>query len=218
MGKKKDKLAAQQQQQLQQQVPWKSIDKDPLGFLVSPEDPGSFFERNWEQKPAVFKATAERVALFQGLCSLPAVVNWLKQRQKKAGPLAFGVDFNTARYRNGVRETPNGEVADAGGFKALHDDEGCTLQLFQPQRFFDPCWRLLAALERQLGCLVGSNAYLTPAGSQGLAPHYDDVELWVVQTHGSKVWKLYQSTNGYQLPNQPCPDFDQVRALPATHT
>jgi hypothetical protein len=39
MGKKKDKLAAQQQQQQQQQqqVPWKSIDKDPLGFLVAPE-------------------------------------------------------------------------------------------------------------------------------------------------------------------------------------
>eukprot|EP00882_Tetradesmus_deserticola_P024200 GHRQ01026436.1.p1 GENE.GHRQ01026436.1~~GHRQ01026436.1.p1 ORF type:complete len:123 (-),score=8.05 GHRQ01026436.1:281-649(-) len=79
------------------------------------QDPGSFFERNWEQKPAVFKATAERVALFQGLCSLPAVVNWLKQRQKKAGPLAFGVDFNTARYRNGVRETPNGEVRGQEG-------------------------------------------------------------------------------------------------------
>jgi hypothetical protein len=57
-------------------------------------------------------------------------------------------------------------VADSSALKALHDDEGCTLQLHQPQRFFDPCWRLLAAMERQLGCLVGSNAYLTPAGSQ----------------------------------------------------
>jgi hypothetical protein len=58
------------------------------------------------------------------------------------------------------------QVADSAALKALHDDEGSTLQLHQPQRFFDPCWHLLAALERQLGCLVGSNAYLTPAGSQ----------------------------------------------------
>ncbi|WIA29285.1 hypothetical protein OEZ86_011790 [Tetradesmus obliquus] len=209
MGKKKDKLAAQQQQQQQQQAPWKNIDKEPLGFLVAPEDPDTFFKGNWEQKPAVFKATPERVALFQGLCSFPAVINWLKQREKKAGPLAFGVDVNAARYKKGVRETPNGEVADASALKALHDDEGCTLQLHQPQRFFDPCWRLLAAMERQLGCLVGSNAYLTPAGSQGLAPHHDDVELWVVQTHGSKQWKLYQPINAYQLPNQPSGDLDQ---------
>jgi hypothetical protein len=74
------------------------------------QDPDAFFKGNWEQKPAVFKATPERVALFQGLCSFPSVLNWLKQREKKAGPLAFGVDVNAARYKNGVRETPNGEV------------------------------------------------------------------------------------------------------------
>lgn len=50
---------------------------------------------------------------------------------------------------------------------------------------------------------------------QGLAPHHDDVELWVVQTHGSKQWKLYQPINAYQLPNQPSGDLDQVRARTA---
>jgi len=40
-------------------------------------------------------------------------------------------------------------------------------QVHQPQRFSDELWRLLAALEGQLGCLVGCNAYLTPAGTQG---------------------------------------------------
>lgn len=71
-----------------------------------------------------------------------------------------------------------------------------------------------AALERQLGCLVGANAYLTPQGSQGLAPHHDDVELWVVQTAGKKKWRLYQPINGYQLPNQPSGDLEQVGARP----
>ena len=42
--------------------------------------------------------------------------------------------------------------------------EGCTLQLHQPQRWNEALWRLIAAMERQLGCLVGANAYLTPAG------------------------------------------------------
>jgi hypothetical protein len=51
--------------------------------------------------------------LFQGLCSFPAVVNWLKQRQQRSGPLEFGVDVNAARYKDGVRETPNGEVRQA---------------------------------------------------------------------------------------------------------
>jgi hypothetical protein len=42
-----------------------------------------------------------------------------------------------------------------------------TLQFHQPQRFSDELWRLLAGLERQLGCLAGCNAYITPPGTQG---------------------------------------------------
>lgn len=38
------------------------------------------------------------------------------------------------------------------------------MQVIQPQRWLDPLWRLTAALEAQLGCLVGINAYITPAG------------------------------------------------------
>jgi hypothetical protein len=44
------------------------------------------------------------------MCSLPTILNWLKQREKKAGPLEFGVDINAARYKDGTRTTPNGEV------------------------------------------------------------------------------------------------------------
>lgn len=73
----------------------------------------AFFSEHWEKQPAVFKATPGRVALFQGMCSLPTFINWLKQREKKAGPLTFGVDVNAARYRDGVRTTPNGEVCVA---------------------------------------------------------------------------------------------------------
>lgn len=37
MGKKKDKLAAQQQGAAAAQIPWKEIDKDPMRFLVAPK-------------------------------------------------------------------------------------------------------------------------------------------------------------------------------------
>ena len=30
-------------------------------------------------------------------------------------------------------------------------------------------------------CGAGANAYLTPAGSQGFAPHYDDVDVFILQ-------------------------------------
>jgi hypothetical protein len=34
----------------------------------------------------------------------------LKKRENAEGPWEFGVDVNAARYRDGIRETPNGEV------------------------------------------------------------------------------------------------------------
>lgn len=34
-------------------------------------------------------------------------------------------------------------------------------------------------------------SYLTPPGSQGFAPHYDDIEAFVVQLEGRKHWRLY---------------------------
>ena len=41
----------------------------------------------------------------------------------------------------------------------------------------DKLWQMLSLLESYFNCLVGSNVYITPSGSQGLAPHYDDVEV-----------------------------------------
>lgn len=73
-----------------------------------------FFDKYWEKQPGVFKATPGRMALFQGMCSLPTLLNWLRQREKKQGPLEFAVDVNAARYRDGTRETPNGEVRTRG--------------------------------------------------------------------------------------------------------
>ena len=43
-------------------------------------------------------------------------------------------------------------------------------------------------------------------GTQGLAPHHDDVELWICQTQGSKRWRLYRPH--MQLPNMPSRDFE----------
>lgn len=45
------------------------------------------------------------------------------------------------------------------------------------------------------------------AGTQGLAPHYDDVELWVCQAEGSKRWRLHAPYKGMQLPATPSADL-----------
>ena len=70
-------------------------------------------------------------------------------------------------------------------------------------------WALLAALERELGCLSGCSAYLTPPHCQGLAPHHDDVEVFILQTEGCKRWRLYDPVDGHSLPATPSADLDE---------
>ena len=57
------------------------------------------------------------------------------------------------------------QVADSKTVWGLYQ-EGCTLQVHQPQRWEKPLANLCALLEQRLGCLVGINAYLTPPHTQ----------------------------------------------------
>ena len=41
--------------------------------------------------------------------------------------------------------------------------------------------------------------YLTPANSQGFAPHYDDIEAFILQLEGRKHWKIYQPRSGEEV-------------------
>lgn len=106
------------------------------------------------------------------------------------------------------------QVCDVTAVRGLFDS-GCTLQVVQPQRFLEDLREICVRLESSMNCLVGCNAYLTPANTQGLAPHHDDVELFVCQTQGSKKWKLYEPIKGFVLPNGPSGDLPQKEVGPA---
>jgi bifunctional lysine-specific demethylase and histidyl-hydroxylase NO66 len=58
-------------------------------------------------------------------------------------------------------------------------------------RYWPPLTRLVAELELALGHPCQANAYLTPPGSQGFAVHSDSHDVFVFQTHGSKLWEVH---------------------------
>jgi lysine-specific demethylase/histidyl-hydroxylase NO66 len=50
---------------------------------------------------------------------------------------------------------------------------------------------LVAELELELGHPCQANAYLTPPGAQGFAVHSDSHDVFVLQTHGTKMWEVH---------------------------
>lgn len=70
-------------------------------------------------------------------------------------------------------------------------DEGATIVLQGLQRYWSPVGDLVAELELELGHPCQANAYLTPPGAQGFAVHSDSHDVFVLQTHGTKMWEVH---------------------------
>lgn len=52
--------------------------------------------------------------------------------------------------------------------------------------------------------------YLTPPDSQGFAPHYDDIDAFILQVEGKKRWKLYGARKEEEkLPRFSSPNFSE---------
>jgi lysine-specific demethylase/histidyl-hydroxylase NO66 len=81
-------------------------------------------------------------------------------------------------------------LLDPGKVFALFDD-GATVVLQGLHRYWAPLGALVADLELALGHPCQANAYLTPPAAQGFAVHSDSHDVFVFQTHGSKVWEVH---------------------------
>lgn len=81
--------------------------------------------------------------------------------------------------------------------------EGATIVLQGLHRYWPPLTELISALETELGHPCQANAYLTPPGSQGFAVHSDTHDVFVFQTHGSKLWEIHDlDDSGRRVPEQ----------------
>lgn len=150
------------------------------------------FKSEYFEKKPLHVRKADKGELFgSGLFSRKKMLKVMEKQQH----MGFGKDLTVCRYVNSERENFDGE--DSNGHATSRQvasllDRGYSCQFYQPQRYADGLYELNAAFEEVFGGLAGASAYLTPANSQALAPHHDDVEVFVLQTQGRKKWKLYR--------------------------
>lgn len=90
-------------------------------------------------------------------------------------------------------------MADAG--RVLdHFAAGATVVLQALHRWWPPLARFCRELELALTHPVQANAYLTPAGASGLAPHHDTHDVIVLQVEGTKSWRVREPAVADPLP------------------
>lgn len=185
--------------------------KHVFKWLLSGLSPTEFFKTHFEKKPTLRHNPPTK---FRQLISTDYIRDLLS-----SGRLRYTTDIDITKYTvESGRRTLNKEagVVAKDAWRML-SEEGCSLRLLRPQQYCDALWRLCAHLEEFLGCAVGVNVYITPGGSQGFAPHFDDVDAFVCQVEGKKRWRVYggREDGGDDLPRVSSVDFGQedVRGL-----
>ncbi|XP_034555883.1 ribosomal oxygenase 1 [Notolabrus celidotus] len=172
-------------------------------WLISPIPAKSFFKETWEKKPILVQR--KNPNYYKGLFSTAEFDRILRQDD-----VQYGVNLDVTSYTNGKREThnPPGRALPFSVWDFY--ESGCSLRMLNPQAFASTVWNVLSILQEQFGSMTGANVYLTPAGTQGFAPHYDDIEAFVVQLEGKKHWRVYNPrTEDEVLPVLSSTNFDQ---------
>ncbi|XP_072569814.1 ribosomal oxygenase 2 isoform X2 [Paramormyrops kingsleyae] len=158
--------------------------------LIAPLGVEEFFRDYWEKKPLHLQRRDPALVAY---CSTLFQLSDLKGLCSRG--LQYPTDVNICHCVDGKRKpvARRGRVIYSELKKEFNKNR-VTIQFHQPQRFKDELWRIQEQLECFFKSLVGSNVYITPQESQGLPPHYDDIEAFVLQLEGEKHWRLYQPT------------------------
>jgi ribosomal protein L16 Arg81 hydroxylase len=167
-----------------------------LQWLLAPISVQTFFKTYWEKKPLHIKR--KHPNYYQNLFSKQQFDQYCKRNdsktKKNSKTLEYGADLNVCIFEDGVKIDKNpkeNKIVDSAAVQKLFN-EGCTLQVLHPQHYSHSIQLLLTQLESYFTCLAGSNCYITPPNSQGLAPHNDDVDVFILQLEGRKQWRLYE--------------------------
>ncbi|KAI5609405.1 ribosomal oxygenase 1 [Silurus asotus] len=153
-------------------------------WLIHPVTAKTFFRDTWEKKPLLIRR--QNPHYYEGLFSTAEFDRILRNDD-----VQYGVNLDVTSFTNGKREThnPPGRALPYSVWDFY--ENGCSLRMLNPQAFSSTVWNVLSILQEKFGSMAGANMYLTPAGTQGFAPHYDDIEAFIVQLEGKKHWRVY---------------------------
>jgi ribosomal protein L16 Arg81 hydroxylase len=94
-----------------------------------------------------------------------------------------------------------GAYVDMGKVLDLHS-AGATLILRAAHRWSRPLRSLNRAAMRELGCATQINVYATPSGNKSTPPHWDTHDLFILQVHGEKCWRIYDAERSLPLAHE----------------
>jgi hypothetical protein len=162
-----------------------------LAWLLAPLEVETFLDKIWTA--AHYHVRRHAPGYFDGLLRGPSAVDELLG--------LFREDPTAVRLIRGKDKKGGSESHRLGDgsldLAGVRSDfvAGFTIVVDGVERNVRAIASLAHSIEAELNFPVQVNAYITPPGSRGLVPHYDDHDVLILQIHGSKMWHLYEGVH-----------------------
>ncbi|GAB5364627.1 hypothetical protein AAMO2058_000986000 [Amorphochlora amoebiformis] len=183
-----------------------------FAWLIHPITIPEFMNAHFEKKHLLIKrgynvdeADDESKHYYHGWYSTTSIRSALENHA-----MHYGRDLDLTKFTGGQRKTVNQEGRAMGEAVWAKFSGGCSVRILRPQEYSDKVCGMLALMDEFWGRVSGANAYLTPSGTQGFAPHFDDVDVYILQLEGRKRWRLYPPRS----PNDILPRFSSENLDP----
>ena len=176
----------------------------PSGILA-PTSLERFMEQHWDGTPLVLQGRgAEIYSDLFSLDDLDAVIHESGWQVPAFRLVKEGSQIPHSEYT--IDGIPWGTGSVSGFIQREHVRklmrEGGTFVMESCQRIHPAIGRLSRAFEQHFNCPSAVNLYVTPPTAQGFQPHFDVQNVFVLQTHGSKHWKVYEPHIERPTPSQ----------------
>lgn len=163
------------------------FDFDKLLFPIKTD---IFFKEYWDQHPLIISRKKQNYYsdLF-AMKDIDYLIAFNQQSDKEIGVFQHGkpsIDYYLHSWITSNNSFSINQLYDAY-------DQGNTIKLQDLQNSWKPIAILCRNLERIFNFKVNVNMYLTPKQSQGLAPHFDTQDVFILQIEGAKHWRIYDS-------------------------
>jgi ribosomal protein L16 Arg81 hydroxylase len=150
-----------------------------LSSLLAPVAVEEFRSRYWERQPLIIHR--KDPDYYHGLFDLRDFDEAIT-RSPEYVKVANAETKKGVQYKAGVTE---GLEAILGDMRA-----GCSLVLDQLHNSEPKLRQLCRVLAAELGHRFQVNLYLTPASGKGFRPHWDNHDVFILQTVGCKSWNI----------------------------
>ncbi len=167
-----------------------------LGRLIHPVDPQAF-ERDYlgRQVLVVKRASPDYHVDLLSLEQVDVVLGTHALRPPDINVVQSGRELRSTDFLS-----PAGVLDPLRAARLFA--EGATVVFSHLQQKVPSLAHLCNALSKDLSSRMQTNIYLTPAGAQGFAPHWDNHDVFVLQISGSKSWTIYQTNCALPLRGQ----------------